>query len=257
MIESLQNEKIKYLSRLNEDNRFRKKSGVFLVEGNQENARAIQFQYENIEFYICESIFKGDIPNGKIHFVHEKVYAKIAYRGNTEGIVGVYKIPENKLHDFQPKENASIIIVEGIEKPGNLGAILRSCEAFGIDALILTDSKTDLYNPNVIRSSVGCLFGANVFAATNPETQQFLEGNNIKVYSTFMSNTAQDIFSKNFKEKTALIFGTEHSGISGFWLDKSENILIPMVGTIDSLNLSNAVAISCYEILRQKESTSL
>ena len=251
-IESLQNEKIKNLNRLITDNRFRKKSGVFVVEGKQENERALQFGFENVEFYICENIFGINHPEGKIHFVSSQVYEKLAYRGTSEGIVGIYKTKEFNLNEFSPEENASVIVVESVEKPGNLGAILRSCEAFGIDALIVTDTKVDFYNPNVLRSSVGCFFGMNVFSASNEETLAFLQKNNFKIYTTFMDESAEDLYKKNFNEKSALFFGTEHSGLSDFWLHKGGNILIPMSGTIDSLNLSNAVAISCYEILRQK-----
>lgn len=252
IIESLQNEKIKNLNRLITDNRFRKKSDVFVVEGKQENERAIQFGFENVEFYICENIFGINHPEGKIHFVSSQIYEKLAYRGTSEGIIGIYKTKEFILNEFSPKENASVIVVESVEKPGNLGAILRSCEAFGIDALIVTDTKVDFYNPNVLRSSVGCFFGMNVFSATNEETLAFLQKNNFKIYTTFMDESAEDLYKKNFNEKSALFFGTEHSGLSDFWLQKGENILIPMSGTIDSLNLSNAVAITCYEILRQK-----
>ena len=252
MIESLQNEKIKNLNRLITDNRFRKKSGIFVVEGKQENERALQFGFENIEFYICENIFGINHPEGKIHFVSSQVYEKLAYRGSSEGIIGIYKTKEFNLNEFSPEENASVIVVESVEKPGNLGAILRSCEAFGIDALIVTDTKVDFYNPNVLRSSVGCFFGMNVFSASNEETLAFLQKNNFKIYTTFMDESAEDLYQKNFTEKSALFFGTEHSGLSDFWLNKGENILIPMAGTIDSLNLSNAVAIACYEILRQK-----
>ena len=251
-IESLQNEKIKNLNRLITDNRFRKKSGIFVVEGKQENERALQFGFENIEFYICENIFGINHPEGKIHFVSSQVYEKLAYRGSSEGIIGIYKTKEFNLNEFSLEENASVIVVESVEKPGNLGAILRSCEAFGIDALIVTDTKVDFYNPNVLRSSVGCFFGMNVFSASNEETLAFLQKNNFKIYTTFMDESAEDLYKKNFTEKSALFFGTEHSGLSDFWLNKGENILIPMAGTIDSLNLSNAVAIACYEILRQK-----
>ena len=251
-IESLQNEKIKNLNRLITDNRFRKKSGIFVVEGKQENERALQFGFENIEFYICENIFGINHPEGKIHFVSSQVYEKLAYRGSSEGIIGIYKTKEFNLNEFSPEENASVIVVESVEKPGNLGAILRSCEAFGIDALIVTDTKVDFYNPNVLRSSVGCFFGMNVFSASNEETLAFLQKNNFKIYTTFMDESAEDLYQKSFTEKSALFFGTEHSGLSDFWLNKGENILIPMAGTIDSLNLSNAVAITCYEILRQK-----
>ena len=252
IIESLQNEKIKNLNRLITDNRFRKKSGVFVVEGQQENERALQFGFENVEFFICEPIFGINHPEGKKYFVSVQVYEKLAYRGTSEGIIGIYKAKEFNLKEYQPKENASVIVVESMEKPGNLGAILRSCEAFGIDALIVTDTKVDFYNPNVLRSSVGCFFGMNVFSATNEETLAFLQENQFKIFTTFMDESAEDIYKKNFHEKSALFFGTEHSGLSDFWLNKGENILIPMSGTIDSLNLSNAVAITCYEILRQK-----
>lgn len=251
-IESLQNEKVKHLVRLSTDNRFRKKSGTFVVEGRQENERALRFNFQPVEFFICEKIFEGKIPEGKINFVSEKVYEKIAYRGSSEGIIGIYNEKENLLEDFQPEENSAIIIVEGAEKPGNLGAILRSCEAFGIDALIVTDTKSDFYNPNVIRSSVGCLFGMNFFSAENSAVFKFLNANNFNIFSTYMDEAAEEIQRKNLTKKSAVIFGTEHSGISDFWKGKAENVLIPMAGTIDSLNLSNAVAITNYEILRQK-----
>ena len=252
IIESFQNEKIKHLTKLNTDNRFRKKSNVFVVEGQQENERAINFGFEAIDFYICENIFKGKLPENKIHFVTEKVYEKIAYRGSSEGIIGIYNIKNFSLKDFKPQDNSTIIVVEGVEKPGNLGAILRSCEAFGIDALIVSDGKTDFFNPNVIRSSVGCLFGMNIFSATNEETLSFLKQHQYNIYTTIMDETSENLQTKDFTQKSAILFGTEHSGLSDFWNNKGENTLIPMSGSIDSLNLSNAVAISCYETLRQK-----
>lgn len=253
MIESIQNERIKYLIRLGSDNRFRKKSGVFVVEGKQENERARQFGYLPQELFICEAIYQDNIPKGKVTLVSEKVYEKIAYRGSSEGIIGIYEVKESKLEDFIPNPSSAVILVEGIEKPGNLGAILRSCEAFGIDALIVTESKTDFYNPNVIRSSVGCLFGMNLFSVGNSEAQQYLEKHDFKIYSTYMDEEAIQIDKVELTERIAIIFGTEHSGLGNFWLDNSKNILIPMSGTIDSLNLSNAVAIGCYEINRQKK----
>ncbi|CAD7803637.1 tRNA (guanosine(18)-2'-O)-methyltransferase [Chryseobacterium aquaeductus] len=253
LIESFQNEKIKNITKLLTDNRFRKKSGVFVVEGQQENERAQKHNFEATEFFICESIFKGENPEQKIHFVSEKVYEKIAYRGSSEGIIGIYKAKETHLDSFLPKENSTIIIVEGVEKPGNLGAILRSCEAFGIDALIIANAKTDFYNPNVIRSSVGCLFGMKVFQADNEETSEFLNKNNFNIYTTIMDENSEDLHTRDFTKKSAVLFGTEHSGLSEFWQGKGKNTLIPMIGSIDSLNLSNAVAITCYEALRQNK----
>lgn len=253
LIESFQNEKIKYITKLLTDNRFRKKSNVFVVEGQQENNRALQYHFEPVEFFICEHIFRKELPKGKHHLVSDKVYEKIAYRGSSEGIIGVYKTKESDLNSFQPKENSTIIIVEGVEKPGNLGAILRSCEAFGIDALIISDAKTDFYNPNVIRSSVGCLFGMEVFQAENEETLAFLQKHHFSIYTTIMDETAKDLYTRDFTKKSAILFGTEHSGLSEFWTGKGKNTLIPMFGSIDSLNLSNAVAITCYEALKQKK----
>lgn len=252
MIESFQNEKIKYITRLLSDNRFRKKEKLFVVEGKQENERANQFGFIAKEFFVCESIFGKNLPKGKITFVSEKIYEKIAYRGSSEGIIGVYQTKETSLSDFQPKENSSVIIVESVEKPGNLGAILRSCEAFGIEALIITDPKTDFYNPNVIRSSVGCLFGMNIFQSSNREVFDFLKKNDFKIFTTIMDLDSKPIQERDLMGKSAILFGTEHSGLSDFWVEKGENTLIPMIGTIDSLNLSNAVAICCYELLRQK-----
>jgi len=252
LIESFQNDKIKNITKLLTDNRFRKKSGIFVVEGQQENERAWKYDFEPVEFFICENIFKGEVPAAKIHYVSDKVYEKIAYRGSSEGIIGVYKTKETKLTSFRPKENSTIIIVEGVEKPGNLGAILRSCEAFGIDSLIVTDTKADFYNPNVIRSSVGCLFGMDVFQAENEEVLNFLNENNFNIYTTIMDESSEGIYKRDFTKRSAVLFGTEHSGLSSFWSGKGKNTLIPMTGSIDSLNLSNAVAITCYEALRQK-----
>ena len=252
MIESFQNPKIKNLIRLTTDNRFRKKQKVFIIEGQQENERALKFNFKVIEFFICEEIFNSYLPNEKINLVSKEIYEKIAYRGTSEGIIGIYEEKENSLQDYQPSKNASIIILEGIEKPGNLGAILRSCEAFGIEALIITDPKVDFYNPNVIRSSVGCIFGMNIFSSKNEELLSFLKENQFQIFTTLMSLDAQSIHEKDYTKKSAILFGTEHSGLSNFWKGKGDNVLVPMVGTIDSLNLSNAVAITCYEILRQK-----
>ena len=252
IIESAQNEKIKYVTRLMSDNRFRKKEDVFVIEGKQENERALKYGFEAQEFYIAESIFAEVLPDAKVHLVSEKIYDKIAYRGSSEGIIGIYKTKNSDLKDFKPKENSSVIIVESIEKPGNLGAILRSCEAFGIDALIVTDTKVDFYNPNVIRSSVGCLFGMNIFNSTNEELYPYLIENGYNIYTTIMDTEAENIQARDLKEKSAVLFGTEHSGLTDFWIGKGKNTIIPMSGSIDSLNLSNAVAICCYEISRQQ-----
>lgn len=259
MIESFQNDKIKKIVRLSSDNRFRKRENVFLVEGIQENQRALEFDYRALEFFICQDFFKQENyylslkkSRAKIYEVSPKVYKKIAYREDSGGIIGIYETKNHHISNFVPKENSSLIVMEGVEKPGNLGAVLRSVEAFGIDAVVVTDPKLDIYNPNVIRSSVGCLFGTNIYVSDNESLDFFLKENQFSIFTTFMGENFLHLHRVDLSGKTALIFGTEHSGISSFWQNKGENILIPMVGSIDSLNLSNAVAISCYEFLRQK-----
>jgi len=254
MIESTQNEHIKRLQRLINKNSERKKNKIFVVEGIQENERALRFGFQPQEFFICEAYFQGEIPTGILHYVHPKVYAKIAYRGTTEGIIGIYHEKENPLSRFKiEKENVSVVLLESPEKPGNLGAVLRSCEAFGIDAIIITETKTDFYNPNVIRSSVGCLFGMNFFQTSNQEAYDFFIKNDFQILTTFMEKNFESLPNLNLKKKNGFCFGTEHSGLSDFWKNKGKNFLIPMAGTIDSINLSNAVAITCYENLRQNQ----
>lgn len=253
MIESPQNEKIKYLTRLIENNQFRKKAKVFPLEGVQENERALKFGFEATAFYICQDLYFKTIPHhAPIHYISKNLYEKLAYRGSTEGIIGIYKVRKQNLTDFVPKEDCRIIIIEGIEKPGNLGAILRSCEAFGIDALILTNARIDIYNPNVMRSSVGCFFGMNIFESINEECWDFLQSNSFHLYTTFMNTSSESIKKVKFCSKSAIIFGTEHSGITNFWKNKGKNITIKTIGSIDSLNLSNSVAISCYELSAKK-----
>jgi len=251
-IESLQNDKIKDLSRIISKNNERRKKKIFVVEGFQENNIAIKSGYTPIEFFICTKIFQGEYPNAKINYISEKIYQNLAYRDTSEGIIGVYHEKQTKLEDFSPKENSTIILLESIEKPGNLGAVLRSCEAFGIDAIIVTDPKTDFYNPNVIRSSVGCLFGINFFQTDNKTAFNFFKNYDYQIITTFMNEDTRKIQNIDFNKNTVICFGTEHSGLSDFWKNKGYNFLIPMIGSIDSLNLSNAVAITCYESLRQR-----
>ena len=252
-IESIQNPKIKHVLRLQQDNRFRKREQLFVVEGQQECTRALQFGLHPAAFYIEPDIINGftlpetDCP---VYEVTAAVYEKIAYRKGVEGVVGIFETPQQDLASLKLGEEDKVIIVEGIEKPGNLGAILRSCEAFGIAAVILANSKIDLYHPNVIRSSVGCLFGMQVYHATPEETIDFLKAQKCPLYITNLHHDAKLLPHISFRGRAAVAFGTEHSGLTTFWLDKGENIIIPMRGTIDSLNLSNAVAITCYAMMQ-------
>lgn len=252
IISSTQNLRIKNLIKLSEKSRERKKNNLFVVEGVQENNFALKNNFKPKEFYICSSILKEDfnfsIP---VYEVTEAIYQKIAFRGTTEGIIGIYHENQTDINSIKLLKNPKILIIESVEKPGNLGAILRSCEAFSIDLLMICDEKVDIFNPNVIRSSVGCAFSVPVVSCSKEIGYEFCIKNKLKIFTTFMNETAKEIWNVELKN-CALVFGTEHSGISPFWLEKThQNVLIPMSGTIDSLNVSNAIAISLYEISRQ------
>lgn len=257
IIESDKNPKIKNLIKLIEKSKERKIQKRFIVEGKQENFFALQNGYYPIEFYIQPNIFQNgiNIPEKiKFYEVSQNVYDKIAYRKSSEGIVGVYEYKEQSLTQINLPKNPFILVIESIEKPGNLGAICRSAEAFGVDLLVVCEEKVDVYNPNVIRSSVGTLFNIPIIVTSNSDAYDFFKGNNINIYATYMNKSYKNIQDISLKEALAIVFGTEHSGVSVFWEDKiRENMLIPMQGKIDSLNVSNAVSIACYEVRRQRE----
>ncbi len=144
-----------------------------------------------------------------------------------------------------------MIILDGIEKPGNIGAILRSCDASNVDLIIINSQKCDLYNPNVIRSSLGTIFSQKIISLDNKSTLDFLKKNDIKVYATYL-NAKKSIQSVNYNSSSAIIVGSENLGISKFWINNSDELIkIPMLGSIDSLNVSVSAAIVLYEINRQ------
>lgn len=255
-IESDKNSKIKDLVKLLDKSRNRKTQRKFIVEGIQENFFALQEKFQPLEFFIQPQIFLNSLklPNNiKVYEVSQLVYNKIAYRKNTEGIVGVYKYKNQLMENINLPKNSFILIIESVEKPGNLGAICRTADAFGVDVVFICDEKTDIYNPNVIRSSVGSFFNIPIISEKKERVFEYLSKNNISVYATYMNEKAIYIQEAELSKSCAILFGTEHSGISDFWKNKiKQNILIPMRGKIDSLNVSNAVSIACYEVERQR-----
>lgn len=258
-IESAQNQRIKNLIKLQQKSRERKNQGVFLVEGFQENDLALKAGFEAVEFYICDEIFDGsiDLNNYKVFKLSPALFEKLAYRKTTGGILGMYKVKENSLNDIQLKDRALVVVLESIEKPGNLGAVLRTCDAAGVDLLIVCDPLVDFYNPNVIRSSVGTVFTNQIAVANQEEVVDWLKLNQVKIYSTYLRDDTKNLYAIDFREKIALILGTENSGLSDFWLEVSDDLIkIPMHGKVDSLNISNAAAICIYEAVRQKSENS-
>jgi TrmH family RNA methyltransferase len=255
LIESTQNPRIKNLLKLQEKSRERKKQGLFVVEGIQENQMALEAGYQAEEFFICENLFSNSIfiPKGKVVEVTPTLFEKIAYRGTTGGIIGVFKPKQTNLSEVKLPENALIVVLEAVEKPGNLGAVLRTCDGAAVDLLVVCDPLVDFYNPNVIRSSVGTIFTNQFISAEKEELVNWLKKEKVQIVSTFLREETKNLYEVNLNQSSALILGTEAFGLSEFWAENSDQLIkIPMKGKVDSLNVSNAAAICIYEALRQK-----
>ena len=254
-ITSAQNPYIKSLIQLQEKAKARKQSGTFLIEGMREIELAIKGNYE-IEtiLFLPELVSNNQITkltDNPIE-ISKEVYQKLAYRDTTEGILAVAKTKSLQLSDLKLPENPLILVMEAIEKPGNIGAILRTCDAAKIDAVIIANPKTDLYNPNIVRSSVGCLFTNQIATGNTEEMIDFLIQKNINFYSATLQNSTS-YHTQNYTLPTALVVGTEASGLSELWRKKAtQNIIIPMQGEIDSMNVSVAAAILIFEAKRQR-----
>lgn len=258
VITSLQNPKIKELIKLQQKSRERKQQGLFVTEGIQENLLALENQYTPEKFFICPALFKNEFALNKIKKFHhievsQEVYEKLAYRQSTEGVIGIYQQRLSSLKDINLKSKPLIIVLEEIEKPGNLGAILRSADATNADAVVICDERVDFFNPNVIRNSVGTVFTNKLIIAEKEALAMFCKENNIQLLPTFLREETQNFFDCDLTRPTALVFGTESTGLSDFWATHSNTpIKIPMLGQVDSLNVSNAVAVCLYEAIRQR-----
>lgn len=257
-ITSVQNPYIKSLLQLQEKAKVRRQTGTFLIEGKREIELALKGGYvlETILF-VDELMSINEINSLKISSVEKieiskEVYQKLAYRDTTEGILAVAKTKSLSLSDLKLSENPLILIAEAIEKPGNVGAILRTADAANVDAVIIANPKSDLYNPNVVRSSVGCLFTNQIATASTDEVIAFLKENNINFYSATLQNSTS-YHTQDYTKPTALVVGTEATGLTQSWRDEAtQNIIIPMQGEIDSMNVSVAAAILLFEAKRQR-----
>ena len=257
-ITSIQNTFIKSLVLLQEKSKFRKQSGTFLIEGKREIELAIKGDYELETILFLPDLISKDqinkLSNNSFDLIeiNKEVYQKLAYRDTTEGILAIAKIKSHVLSDLILPENPLILVMESIEKPGNIGAMLRTCDAANIDAVIIANPKTDLYNPNIVRSSVGCLFTNQIATGTTDDVIQFLKDKNISIFSATLQNS-NAYHQENYTNPTALVVGTEATGLTQAWRDHSkQNNLIPMQGEIDSMNVSVASAILLYEAKRQR-----
>ncbi|KJD33287.1 rRNA methyltransferase [Tamlana sedimentorum] len=258
---STQNKYIKELVSLKDKSRQRKKSGLFLIEGVREVSLALKGNYTIRSILFYPELFSVEaltnlINNTKIEVIEisKEVYEKLAYRSTTEGIIAV---AETKNHDISnltlTTKTPLILVAEAPEKPGNIGAILRTADAANIDAVIIANPKTDLYNPNIIRSSVGCVFTNNIATGSTEAIIAFLKANNINIYSAILQESVP-YHTQDFTKPTAIVVGTEATGLSEDWrVNATQNIIIPMQGEIDSMNVSVAAGILIFEAKRQRQ----
>jgi TrmH family RNA methyltransferase len=256
-ITSIQNPFIKSLVLLQEKAKNRKQTGTFLIEGKREIFLALKGGYEidTILFYpeICsESEAKKISRTTELIEINKDVFQKLAYRDTTEGILAIAKTKSQQLSDLKLSENPLILVAEAPEKPGNIGALLRTADAAHLDAVIIANPKSDLYNPNIVRSSVGCLFTNQIATGTTAEIIAFLKERKVNFYCATLQN-ATAYHTQDYTTPTALVVGTEATGLTQEWRDAAnQNIIIPMQGEIDSMNVSVAAAILIFEAKRQR-----
>lgn len=256
-ITSLKNPKIKLAQDLREK-RDRDRNQLFLIEGFRELTRALKGGVEIETLFYCPELFLGSNESNILDACPRKletssqVFHKISYRDRPDGLLAIAKIKRKTLKDIPLKKPPFLLVAEAIEKPGNLGTLLRSSDAVGIDGVIVVDKCTDIFNPNVVRSSVGTLFTIPVVEATGDETIEFLRKNDIQIVSTTPSATSE-YTDVDLTKPIAIVVGTEQLGLSDKWLDQADiKVRIPMLGVADSLNVATATTLMLYEALRQR-----
>lgn len=259
MITSLQNPAIKNIVKLSKSKE-RKEQHLFVIEGARELSLAVQSGYRPEAVYLCREMFEktkypdllDSFPSEIVCEISSPVFSKIAYRENSDGIVALVKPKPHGLSDLKLSGNPFLILLEAVEKPGNLGAILRTADAAAVDAVIVCDPQTDLYNPNVVRSSVGGLFTVQTAVCSSNEAFTWLQIHRISSFAAELQ--AAEFYQQiDFTQPSAIVMGTEADGLSDFWLkNASKRIKIPMRGKIDSLNVSVSTAVLTFEAMRQR-----
>lgn len=261
-ISSTQNPLIKQITTLKDKSRERKKQQQFIIEGIREITLALKGGYTIktllFEDSLCtqnqiNNLLKLTIQQPEVIAITKEVYQKIAYRDTTEGVVAIAITKTNTLEHLQLKNKTPLILVaEAPEKPGNIGALLRTADAANLDAVIIANPKTDIYNPNTIRSSVGCLFTNQIATGSTTAIINYLKLHNISIFCAALQDSV-NYHTQNFTTAAALVVGTEATGLSNEWRTAStQNIIIPMQGEIDSMNVSVAAGILIFEAKRQR-----
>ena len=259
LISSLQNPSVKNLVKLNKA-RERRDQNLFVIEGARELSLALAGDYSIEEVYVCEELFAASryptvlerFSSDKVIYITPQVFEKVAYRTSSDGIIALARPKSHTLSDLRLSDNPFIIILESVEKPGNLGAILRSADAAAVDAVFVCDPQTDVYNPNVIRSSVGGLFAVQTAVCSSIEAMEWLRKNEVKSFAAELE-AAEFYQNADFRGPSAIVMGTEAEGLTDLWLNyATQRIKIPMRGRVDSLNVSVSTAILTFEAMRQR-----
>lgn len=264
-VTSVQNPRVKEVVRLR-DRRDRDTTNTFVIEGYRELLRATDAKYRVDTLFICPSLFLGENEPALIARIadagavvlecNETVFRKISYRDRPDGLVAIAPQHHMTFGDMEKvlsgKKSPLFVVAEAIEKPGNLGTILRSSDAVGVDGLIVCDRCTDVYNPNVVRASVGTLFTVPVLEAGGAETLEWLRRNNVKILAATPS--AKEEFTQvDMTGPLAIAVGTEQLGLSDLWMQQADiQVRIPMLGVADSLNVAMATTLLLYEAQRQR-----
>lgn len=258
-ITSLQNPRIKQIVQLSKA-RERKETGLTVVEGAREIGLALEAGLAPVAVYCCYSIYaKSDykdllkrLPEAICFPISEAVFEKVAYREGSDGLIALFRPGLHNLESLRLSKNPFVIVLEAVEKPGNLGAVLRTADAAKADAVVICDPSTDIYNPNVIRSSVGCIFTVQVAVCTSEACFQWAKKNNLTTYAAELTATSW-YHECDFNSPSAIVMGTEADGLTSFWMDQADKrIKIPMRGVIDSLNVSVSTAVLTFEAMRQR-----
>ena len=247
------NPKFKRLIALLQKSSERRESALFTVEGVREISHCIEAGYKPDCIFFCPDIVSEEtLPQCRHFALSAGLYAKAAYREGTEGAIGVFQAIEHPLSSLHLKDNPLIAVLESVEKPGNLGAVLRTCDAAGADALVICDPRTDLYNPNLIRASIGAVFTVPTAVCTTAQAITFLKSKGIRILTAQLQDSSL-YYDCPMTKGTAIVMGTEATGLSDKWRQAADaHIRIPMLGKLDSLNVSVSAAILLYEAVRQR-----
>lgn len=264
VISSAQNPKVKRLLELQQKSQERRRSGLFVVEGRREIERCLQQGYLVDTLFVCPEIMgqgargeEQEMSCKRTFQVTADIYNKVAYRGGTEGMIAEVQAKQLSLGDLQLGAAPMIVVLERVEKPGNLGAVLRSADAAGMDAVIVCDPLTDLYHPNIIRSSTGAVFSMPCVACTSAECIEFLKAKGIQILTAQLQDSHL-YYDTDMTRPTAIVMGTEATGLTDQWREAADaHIRIPMLGIADSLNVSVSAAILMFEAVRQRQAKSI